>query len=131
NRSCDRICIRHNDRARRHRLASLGILPPVPKARKTQHAAIRGADEIEMLAVWHFHPLVIAARRDDAAVALERIAEHRLTGDALDARVEARRQLLQRLFHQYGMRPQRIGTSSAGPPLAVLTTSTASVGATL
>src|SRR5258708_29041345 len=43
-------------------------------------------------------PLVIAARRHDAAMPLGRVPEHGLIGNALGARVEACRQLLQGLF---------------------------------
>jgi len=44
----------------------------IPRARKAQHAAVRGANEIGLLAVGLFDPFAIAARRDDAAMALVR-----------------------------------------------------------
>src|ERR1700730_108803 len=61
-------------------------------------APIRSADIARLLAIRSLTPFVIAARRNDAAVALEGIAEHWFVGDAFRASVEGRRQLLQRLF---------------------------------
>jgi hypothetical protein len=54
----------------RLRLASLRRLPTVPQACETQHAAVRRTDEIGLLAVGPCDPFIVAARRDDAAVAL-------------------------------------------------------------
>ena len=59
---------------------------------------IRAADIARLLAIRSLDPFVIAARRNDAAVALEDIAGHWFVGDAFRASVEGRRQLLQRLF---------------------------------
>jgi hypothetical protein len=66
------------------------------------------------------YPFAIAAGRDDAPVAFERVAEHGLVDDALRSSVEGSRQLLHRLFQpigdeapahrdelSYGFRPRR------------------------
>jgi len=65
---------------------------------KAQHATICRADEIGSLAIWLGDPFIITACRNDAAMALERVPEHRRGGDTLRSRVECRRQLLQRRF---------------------------------
>jgi len=128
NRPRQRVRLRDNDRARHYGLPGLGILPPISEAREAQGAAICSTDVIRRLAIGADNPFVIAARRNDASVALENVAEHRLVDDALGAGIEASRQLLQWLFHHHGMRPQRTDTSSVAPFSAVLTTSTLSVG---
>jgi hypothetical protein len=46
------------------------VLPPVPQAGEAQHAAVRGADEIGLLAVRPHNPFVIAGCRDDAPMAV-------------------------------------------------------------
>ena len=74
--SVKRIGIRHDDRARCHRLAGLGVLPPVPQARETQHPAVHRTDETGLLAVGPCDPFIVAARRDDAAMALERVTKY-------------------------------------------------------
>jgi hypothetical protein len=64
--------------------------------------------------------LILALRRDDAPVALERVAKHGLVDDALRSSIEGSRQLLHRLFQpvgdeapahrdelSYGFRPRR------------------------
>src|SRR5258707_7750068 len=79
-------------------LPRLGVLPSIPKARETQHSAVPRTDEIRLLAIRPFKPLIIAAGRNDAPMALERVPEHGLIGNTLGARVEACRQLLQGLF---------------------------------
>src|SRR5258708_21882568 len=79
-------------------VTGLGVLPSIPKARETQHSAVPRTDEIRLLAIRPFKPLIIAAGRNDAPMALERVPEHGLIGNALGARVEACRQLLQGLF---------------------------------
>ena len=55
------IGVRDDDRARHHALAGLGVLPPVPQARKAQDAAVRRADEIGLLAVGPGDPFVVAS----------------------------------------------------------------------
>src|SRR5258708_7541205 len=98
NRARQLIRIRDDDRGRDHRLAGLGVLPPIPQAGKTQHAAVRRADEIRLPAIWPLEPFVIAACWDDAPMACERVTEHRLIGDSLGSVVEACRDLLQGLL---------------------------------
>jgi hypothetical protein len=49
-------------------------------------------------------PLVIPARRCDAPIPVEGIAEHRLVGDALGTRIEHRRQIFQGLSPPIGNR---------------------------
>ena len=83
----------------------------------------RSADEIGLFAVGLGAPFTVAARRDDTAMTLERVAKHRFIFDAFRSSVEGRRQLLQRLLPPIGNEPQRIRTSSVAP-LADLTTST-------
>src|SRR5262249_22830467 len=98
NRPCQLIRLRDDDRARRHALAGLWVLPSVIETSEAEHAPVRSHDVIGLPAVWPLEPFVIATCRDHAPIALEGVAEHRLVGDALRTCVEARRQLLQRLF---------------------------------
>jgi hypothetical protein len=62
NGSRECILIRDDDRARHHALAGLGVRPPIPQARETQHAAVRRADEIGLLAVRPGDPLKAGVR---------------------------------------------------------------------
>src|SRR5258708_34785422 len=98
NRSCQRIGICDDDRAGDHRFISLRVLPSVPEPGEAQHTAVRGADVIGLPAVRSLEPLVVAARRNDAPMARERIPEHGLVGNGLRSCVEAGWQLLQGLF---------------------------------
>src|SRR5215468_10617494 len=79
-------------------LARLRILPSVPEAGEAQHTSVRRADEIRLPTVRLLEPFVLAARRNDAPMAPEGITEHGFGGDRLRPRIEACRQLLQRLF---------------------------------
>jgi hypothetical protein len=65
---------------------------------EAQHTAVPRADEVWLFAVRHLEPLVVATRGQNAPMPLECIPEHRLVDNAFGSRVEACRQLLERLF---------------------------------
>src|SRR5262249_52242772 len=85
------IRIRDDDRARRYAFTAFRILPSVIQASKTQHAPVRCCDVVGLPAVGPLDPFVVAAGRDDAPIALERIPEHRLVSDTLCTGIEAGR----------------------------------------
>ena len=77
--------------------SGLGIIPA--------SAPVRRADEIGLLTVGLGDPFVVPARRDDTAMAPERVAKHGPVNDALRSRIEGRRQLFQRLVPPIGNEP--------------------------
>jgi hypothetical protein len=79
----------------------------------TAPAAVPRTDEVGLLAVGPLEPLVIAACRDDAPIALEGVTEHRLCGDSLRSRVKARWQFLQCLIPPPGNEPPAHGDQLA------------------
>jgi hypothetical protein len=52
-------------------VAHLVLFDYIPQPGETQHAAIRRADEIRLLAIGPGNPLVITGSRDDAPMSLE------------------------------------------------------------
>src|SRR5271154_1802321 len=60
--------------------------------------SVGGRKQVRLLAARLIRPLEKSARGNDATPALEGVAEHRLFGDRLGARVEGGRHLLQALF---------------------------------
>jgi hypothetical protein len=124
------IGLGHDQGAARNRLASLRVPPLIAEARNRKHRAVCGADEIGLVAALSRPPLVIADAGTMQRVRLkaERNIGFSATVSARALKVEGTS--LAVFFHQLGMRPQRIGTSSA-PVAANLTTSIVVVGAML